>query len=190
MAKRLGEGEDLVQDTIVKILENKDRYDSSKSSMETWAFHIMQNVLINQKTRGDPSVISLDTLTEEDELKYLSVDPYEEKADNSIVIKDAIDTLPKSLQDTARLIFIEGFTYKETAAKLGISPSTVNQKVVSIYKRLRKDNGTTKGSNKKGRPKKEKSTSSGATLEQEIPREESGSSQENEAKKDNNQGSL
>ena len=62
--KLIDDNEDLVQDAIIKIIENLHQYDPSESEFNTWAVQILRNMAVSKKRqeRGVQYVDYYDTL--------------------------------------------------------------------------------------------------------------------------------
>lgn len=153
---------DLLHDTVVRALENKDLYDPSKDAKH-WFFAIMENVWINKQIKD-----SRETFI--DDIGYepsYTMDGGDKQEKRELVIK-MIDTLPFTMQEVARLVYIEGMTYKEAAKQLGVVPDTVHQKLKRIVKRLKKTHGQ---GQEESQPAQEEPASQANEGDQNLPRE-------------------
>jgi RNA polymerase sigma factor (sigma-70 family) len=63
------------------------------------------------------------------------VDYYEDKFE---LIRNYVDTLPKSMQEIFDLIYIQELTQAEVCVKLGLSKSTVSERVKTLENKIKK----------------------------------------------------
>ena len=136
------EAEDLFQDTIVRIIEQQDKYDS-KRSFKAWSTQLMKNLYINQYNRRKryrviPSILE-DTPT-------LLINSYNEAEENLAVeyLQLAIAKLAKPHRKAFQL-FYEGYQQKEIAKKFKLPLGTVKYHIYMAKKELQR-----KGLNEKG----------------------------------------
>jgi RNA polymerase sigma factor (sigma-70 family) len=61
-------------------------------------------------------------------------DYYKEKLE---LIREYVDTLPKSMQEIFDLIYIQELTQAEVCVKLGLSKSTVSERVKTLEKKIK-----------------------------------------------------
>lgn len=117
--------EDVVQDSMIKVLNNVDRFDNKKSHVSTWAVRIAMNTAINHQ-RKQNRVKPLDDQRER-------IDTTNEQVE---MLLEAIDDLPKEQRDVANLL-IEGKTSKEISEELGIPVNLTYKRTYRLRKSLR-----------------------------------------------------
>jgi RNA polymerase sigma-70 factor, ECF subfamily len=127
---------DLVQDTYLKAIANKDKF-VDFTNLKAWVFTIMKNTFINNYRRG----IKENTLIDgTQDLYYINM-PHDkgyvspESAYAEAEIEKAID----SLSDEFRIPFrmhVEGFKYKEIADKLDLKIGTVKSRIFFTRQKL------------------------------------------------------
>ena len=127
---------DLLQDTNIKALLNKDKIESS-ISLKSWLYTIMKNTFINQYRR---SVKLTEIKTNIKHQSYLSfpTSTLFLSADKTIAIQDIKKEI-KLLKEDYKIPFqmkLEGFKYKEIADYMEINIGTVKSRVFHARKEL------------------------------------------------------
>lgn len=131
--------EDLEQEVFIKIWKSKSKY-FEKGSLKSWINTVAKNLSKDylrsagkrneQKTTSDESVVNAIQDTKvTPELKLQS------KIRQKKIIK-AIDSLKPKSKEVIMLCDIEGYTYEETAKKLGVPLGTVKSRVYKAKKEL------------------------------------------------------
>ncbi len=130
------DAEDLLQDTFVKALTNKNKFDPS-TNIKTWTYVIMKNTFINnyrkaqrQKTLVDatPDYYHINTSS-----AVSSVGPDYEFERKEIMQKvREID----NEQDSVFTMNLEGYKYKEIAEKTNLPIGTVKSRIFLTRKKL------------------------------------------------------
>lgn len=127
---------DLLQDTYLKALTNKDKFDPS-TNMKAWTYTIMKNTFINnfRKSRRSNTIIddSQDNYYLNSNQKDHSINP--EATYNHGEIMTAI----RGLEDEHRIPFerhIEGYKYKEIAEEMNLPIGTVKSRIFLTRKKL------------------------------------------------------
>lgn len=131
--------EDLEQEVFIKIWKNKNKY-FEKGSLKSWINTVAKNLSkdylrlasrkYEQKTTSDENVVNAIQDTKvTPELKLQS------KIRQKKIIK-AIDSLKPNSKEVIMLCDIEGYTYEETAKKLGVPLGTIKSRVYKAKKEL------------------------------------------------------
>lgn len=121
---------DLLQQSFIKIWENRDSYDPSKGKFYTWAFRISRNVTLNDfRKRGrliqseDPSV-------------------YIKETDNSEELPIDVSGLLKSLEEHHRkaieLVYYKGLTHRQAHKRMDVPLGTFKSYIRQALRELRK----------------------------------------------------
>jgi len=127
---------DLVQDTYLKAITNKDKF-VDYTNLKAWVFTIMKNTFINNYRRNTKENTIIDGTKD---LYYLN-QPHDkgfispESNFSEAEIEKAID----SLDDEFRIPFrmhIDGFKYKEIADELGLKIGTVKSRIFFTRQKL------------------------------------------------------
>jgi RNA polymerase sigma-70 factor (ECF subfamily) len=130
------EAKDLVQDTMVKALTNRDKF-RPDTNLKAWTYTIMKNTFINNYRRNIKSNTIIDTT---EDLYYLnnSRRTDEESPESKIAVKDIIDGI-EQLEEEHRKPFemhTQGYKYKEIAEALELSIGTVKSRIFFTRKKL------------------------------------------------------
>jgi len=127
---------DLVQDTYLKAITNKDKF-VDYSNLKAWVFTIMKNTFINNYRRSVKENTIIDGtkdlfyLNQPNDKGFISPESNYSEAE----IEKAID----SLEDEFRIPFrmhISGFKYKEIADELGLKIGTVKSRIFFTRQKL------------------------------------------------------
>lgn len=121
--------DDLFQEILIRLWNGFDRFEG-RSSAKTWIYRVALNTAINQdrKERRRPQTVPL----------TVDIDPYE--ADNPQtqqirVLYDRISRLDP-IDRSLILLWLEGISYDEIGAIIGISPNNVGVKLTRIKEKL------------------------------------------------------
>jgi RNA polymerase sigma-70 factor (ECF subfamily) len=133
------DAKDLVQDTFLKALLNRDKFQDD-TNLKAWTFTIMKNTFINNYRRNLRTNALIDTT---EDLYYLNL-PKEAgipSAESQLSLKDIQKTVNK-LDDDQRVPFemhTQGYKYKEIADNLNISIGTVKSRIFFGRKKMMDD---------------------------------------------------
>jgi RNA polymerase sigma-70 factor, ECF subfamily len=127
---------DLLQETLLKALSNRDKFQGDKN-LKAWVFTIMKNTFINNYRRAIRSNTIIDTT---DNLYYLNL-----KSDNGFSspesrhseheIQKAINELPNDYR-TPFVMHTTGYKYKEIAEYLDQPLGSVKSKIFFARRKL------------------------------------------------------
>jgi len=130
------EAEDLVHDTVVKALTNRDKFQAN-TNLKAWTFTIMKNTFINNYRRNAKANTIIDST---DDLYYLNIPrPSNYTLPDSEFSFQEIRRNISLLPDEHRLPFemhTQGYKYKEIADKLDLSIGTVKSRIFFARKKL------------------------------------------------------
>ena len=134
LVKSNQEAEDLLQDTIVRIIEQQDKYDPNRS-FKAWSTQVMKNLYINQYNRRKRYRVMPCVL--EDSSNILG-NSYNEAEENLAIeyLQLAIAQLAKPHRKAFQLFF-EGYQQKEIAKKFKLPLGTVKYHIYMAKKELR-----------------------------------------------------
>lgn len=135
--------QDLVQETFLKLIKNIEKYDvKGKASFSTYLIKIAKNTYIdylrkNQKISSD---IDIETLSDSSFIEEKIID----KNEFDIVLKE-IEKLPFEQAEAIKLKYMEEYSLKEIAEKMGTKEKTVKSRIhdgkEKIKKKLKKGGG-------------------------------------------------
>lgn len=131
-----GEADDLVQFTLLKAWEHREKFQAG-TSLVAWLFTILRNGFINGRRKrryevADPSGFHAANLTEPAGQDH-TVQLHEVQA--------AIERLEPPHREALMLVAIEGLPYEAAAAVLGCPPGTVKSRVSRARDRLIRELG-------------------------------------------------
>ena len=124
------EAEDIVQDTMIKVWNSRERW-QELDSIEAYCLTIARNLSLDRLKKMDNNNTSLEE--ENIERQDHRLTPYERmiQKDKLSIVQKMINELPEKQRSCLQLRDIEGKTYKEIASILGITEEQVK---VSIFR--------------------------------------------------------
>jgi len=130
------DADDLIQDTFLKAITNKDKFDPA-TNMKAWVYTIMKNTFIN-KYRKETKVNTIIDNTKD--LYYLNNSNSSDMAtpDSDYNHGELVKVIDE-LQDDHRIPFqmhFQGYKYKEIAEALNLSIGTVKSRIFFSRKKL------------------------------------------------------
>lgn len=127
---------DLMQDTFLKAIQNKDKF-IDETNLKAWIFTIMKNTFINNYRRKMRENTMIDGTQE---LYYLnmpsdkgSISP--ESSYSEREIERTIDALESEYRDPFRM-HVAGYKYEEIADKLNLKLGTVKSRIFFARQKL------------------------------------------------------
>ena len=149
MTRNPSDAEDLVQETFLKAYRGYDKF-VDDTNLRAWLYRILTNTFINRYRTQQRRPHEVDLNEVEDLYLYRRLAPMESKrvsrsAEDEVFealegedVRRAIDRLPEPYRMPVLLAGLEGFSYKETAAMLGIPIGTVMSRLHRGRKMLQK----------------------------------------------------
>ena len=133
------EAEDLLQETMLRTLDNKDKFDSG-TNFKGWMYTIMRNIFINnyRKVVRDQTFID-----QTDNLYHLNLpqDGSSEKTERAYDLKEmhrVVNKLPKEYR-VPFAMHVSGFKYREIAEKLNLPLGTVKSRIFFTRQKLQEE---------------------------------------------------
>ena len=119
------EAEDVVQETMIKVWNRRDRWDELES-IEAFCLTICRNIAIDKTRKAENQNQSLTDEHDAPDRSYSS-NPEEQamQQDRVRLVRRLIDNLPEKQRSVMQLRDIEGKSYKEIAQILAISEDQV-----------------------------------------------------------------
>ncbi|MBM4371299.1 MAG: sigma-70 family RNA polymerase sigma factor [Deltaproteobacteria bacterium] len=117
------EAEDLVQETLVKALQNLDQFRSG-SEPGPWLARILRNTFFNIRRKARTGVRLLEDFRYMEELR----DPPEARRPDSFLVErilEALGGIPPDFRRCIELCDLSDLSYREAASRLGIPIGTV-----------------------------------------------------------------
>lgn len=130
------DAEDLLQETMLKALANKEKF-CPGTNFKGWMYSIMRNTFINN-WRVRRYWEYPDILSDSDYLSLSRTDcfAFMDNIHDVKEIKATFKTLPKEHYD-AFILYISGFKYREIAQKTGVSLGTIKSRIFHSRKKLK-----------------------------------------------------
>ena len=129
--------EELVQDTLMWVWENRTSL-IPEMPLKSLLFTIVKNKSLNSASRDTLKNRIIRQLAEHYEETFDDPDFYLE---GELVqrLAEALRKMPPEFQQTFRMHRLEGMTHKEIAARLNVSPQTVNYRIGQTVRLLREE---------------------------------------------------
>lgn len=133
----LEDAKDLLQETVLKILDNKSHF-THGSNFKGWSGVIMKNIFINQYRRSSKIQINksdseIIQYSDSIQNKISDITPENNISENEILAK--INNCPHDYFQSFKL-FIAGYSYKEIAELLALPIGTVKSRIYTARKKL------------------------------------------------------
>ena len=126
------EAEDIVQDTLIKVWNRRESWDTI-DNIEAFSLTICRNLSLDRTRLHANRNASLDNNANRDEQPDTNSNPYEHtmQREKVEIVRSLIDSLPEKQRSCMQLRDMEGNTYREIADVLGISEEQVK---VNIFR--------------------------------------------------------
>lgn len=136
MTENKADAQDLLQETTLRVLDNKDKF-VENTNFKAWVFTLMRNIFINnyRKMMRERRFINAE---EEVYRLNLPVSSDHLSPDSNLALKEMNEALRK-LDDDIRLPFafhVMGYKYQEIAERLNIPIGTVKSRIFMARKHL------------------------------------------------------
>jgi RNA polymerase sigma-70 factor (ECF subfamily) len=130
------EASDLVQDTYLKALTYRDKFQQD-TNLKAWTYTIMKNTFINNYRRNSKVSMVMDNTAD---LYYLNSNKTADDSNPEAMLShQEINKVVDGLEDEHRIPFQmhnTGFKYKEIAEELDLSIGTVKSRIFFSRKKL------------------------------------------------------
>ena len=133
------EAEDVVQETLIKVWNRRERWDEIES-IEAFCLTICRNISLDKMKKAENQNQSLNDEHDAPDRSYAS-NPGEqaEQRDKIQLIRRLINILPEKQRSVMQLRDMEGKSYKEIAQVLGISEEQVKVNIFRARQTIKKE---------------------------------------------------
>ncbi len=136
-------GEDVLQESFLKIWHNAGRFDAARGSVKTWVLTVVQRSAIDalRRRQARPTVAIDAPEYEEWDLADDEVNVHESAVANisQARIRGALGEMPQQLRSVLELAYFKGMTHKEIAEHLQEPLGTIHSRArqsINLLKKL------------------------------------------------------
>ena len=129
---RSEDADDLVQETLIKALDNIDHFEAG-TRLKSWMFTIMRNTFYTRHERAARERVGLP----EDLAKQLAIDADQDWSVQAEEVRRALNRLPQHHQEILILIVMLGERYEDAAAICDCKIGTVKSRLNRARRQLR-----------------------------------------------------
>ena len=134
MLRDKGAGEDALQEVFVKVWNNIDKYDSSKSGLFAWMATIARNHALDKiRIKGHHTRWEI-----QPGQPVENTDTRAELFTDAIGVERLMKTLDEGQKEIIDILYFKGYTHAEAAEELNIPLGTVKSRVRRAINELRK----------------------------------------------------
>lgn len=123
--------EEVLQDTILKIWNNAEKYDAARGNLLTWIINIARNAAIDRARLKSFNRKSEQIEEISNKLEEAAINP------DIIGLKELVKKLNADHQTILELIYFKGYTQSEAAEALEIPIGTVKSRLYAAIGKLR-----------------------------------------------------
>ena len=129
------EADDLVQDTLVRAYRHWHTYDASRSTARAWLSTVLRNTFRN-RCEAQASRRNREHGAMVDGVTNAAAVPGPDARDTARMVRAAVAALPAEFAAVVVAVDLEGATYREAAAALGVPAGPVMSRLSRARKRL------------------------------------------------------
>lgn len=133
LAGRRADADDLAQRAAIRALEQADKFQPG-THLDRWVFTITRRIWLNelrsQAVRRGNGLVPIEEIPIESDQLSPEMNIFAGE------VFKAIGALPEAQRETLTLVYLEGYSYKEAAAELGIPIGTVMSRLAVARKTL------------------------------------------------------
>ena len=130
-------GQDLLQETFVKIWNSIDSYDETKGRLFTWMVNIARNLSID-KLRSKDFRNSSKNRDIENSVNLIDDQFNTSLNTETLGVKEMVENLKPDAKAVLDLVYFKGYTHAEASEELGIPLGTVKTRIRIAIQTLRK----------------------------------------------------
>ena len=124
---------DSLQISLLKILQNIEKYDSEKGKLESWITRITINTCLSQLRKKTAKIVDLEKIRGEDvAVSEVAID---DMSANEIL--NVVASLPELYREIFNLIVMDGYSHVEVAQMLSITEENSRSRLSRAKKILR-----------------------------------------------------
>lgn len=133
------EAEEVVQEALLQVWNQADRYSPDRSSVSTWMVLITRSRAIDRLRKRKVAEKTAVAAQREDSTTHTSPEGTRAvlRYERGMRLRDELDRLPEEQRDVLEKAFFQGMTQREIAERTGIPLGTVKTRTLLAMKKLR-----------------------------------------------------
>ncbi|HNQ78555.1 MAG TPA: sigma-70 family RNA polymerase sigma factor [Acidobacteriota bacterium] len=149
LTRHVEDGEDLLQETLLRAYRFFDHYEPG-THPKAWLYRIMKNTYINsyRKSKREPMSkngedVELFSSADSFTGSRLMLDPQRAYSNRDLLekINSALLRLPSEFKEAVVLCLVDGYSYKEVAGRMGCPIGTIMSRIHRARKLIQRDLG-------------------------------------------------
>ena len=124
---------DLLQDSLVKIFKNLQKFDRNKGSFKSWITTISIRLCLSKLQINRMTVVSIDDDMDSD-ISFSNTSQLDNL--HAAYLIEMIKELPEGYREVFNMFAIDGYTHAEIAQHLQITPDVSRARLVRARKKL------------------------------------------------------
>lgn len=134
-ARSDAQAQDYLQECFLQIFKQLGKYDAQRGEFSGWLYRVATNTILQQlrRSKRQPQLLYLEELPEVEDDDLLALPDT-----SSEQLMRAIQQLPDGYREVLNLYVFEGWTHREIADTLGITPSASRSQLARAKQYLKK----------------------------------------------------
>jgi len=129
--------EDVVQETMLRAWRHCGQLSAEKGSVRSWLVRVAHNIAVDKIRMRRSRPVEVDP----DAVREAPVKDHADAVVTALQVRDALARLSPGYRDVLELVYLNGFTAREAARRLGIPEGTAFSRLHTALRLLRRELG-------------------------------------------------
>jgi RNA polymerase sigma-70 factor (ECF subfamily) len=129
--------EDVVQETMLRAWRHCGQLSAEKGSVRSWLVRVAHNIAVDKIRMRRSRPVEVDP----DAVREAPVKDHADAVVTALQVRDALAGLSPGYRDVLELVYLNGFTAREAARRLGIPEGTAFSRLHTALRLLRRELG-------------------------------------------------